>query len=144
MTRFIILVCILMAIVVSSGKASSEFFYNEMLPSGVVFGMTSEQLAQARPEARTHDLVQSRGAQANEAGSMVEFIRQGNGATVYWYRFKDGKLGSVSRSISTKNLPPESAQSEARRVYGELLENFSLNGQADVVRLTGGKGFFFR
>jgi hypothetical protein len=137
MARVTIWICFLIAIALPNGKASPESFYSENIPLGVAFGITPEQLVQARPQVQKDSLNKSQVTQAEESGSMVEYIRQGNGATVYWYRFKNGKLGAVSRSTATRNLSSESAQSGASQVYNKLRENFDLRGQDEILRLGG-------
>ena len=124
----------------SSVVASPESFYSANLPSGVAFGMTPDQLAQARPEARKNDLIQSQNT-GTESVTMVEIARQGNSGTAFWYRFKNEKLGAVSRSVSTKNLPTESAQGSAAQTYNELRANFDLLRQEEVLRSTGASTF---
>lgn len=124
----------------ASAAASPESFYSENLPSGVAFGMTPDQLAQARPEARMNDLIQSQNTGA-ESVVMIEIARQGNSVTAFWYRFKNGKLGAVSRSVSMKNIPAESAQVSAAKTYNELRSNFDLLRQEEVLRSTGASTF---
>lgn len=102
--------------------------------------MTPDQLTQARPEARKNDLSQSQGTEA-ESIAMVEIARRGNSGTAFWYRFKNGKLGAVSRSVSTKNLPAESAQGSAVKTYNELRSNFDLLREEEVLRSTGASTF---
>lgn len=135
-----IIVCTLIWLAASSAVASPETFYSEKLPSGVVLGMTLDQLAQVRPEARKNDLIQSQNTD-DESVAMVEILRQGNAGTAFWYRFKNGKLGAVSRSVSTKNLSSESAQASAGQTYDELRENFNLLRQEEVLRSTGAATF---
>lgn len=120
--------------------ASPESFYSANLPSGVAFGMTPDQLAKARPEARKNDLIQSQNT-GIESVAMVEIARQGNSGTAFWYRFKNGKLGAVSRSVSTKKLSAESAQGSAVQIYNELQSNFDLLRQEEVLRSTGASTF---
>ena len=123
-----------------SAAASPDSFYSENLPSGVTFGMTPDQLTQARPEARKNDLIQSQ-TTGTELVAMVEIARQGKSGTAFWYRFKNGKLGAVSRSVSTKNLPAETAQESAEKTYNELRSNFELLRQEEVLRSTGASTF---
>lgn len=124
----------------SGVMASPESFYSETLPSGVALGMTPDQLAQARPEVRKNDLIQSQNTGA-ESVAMIEIARQGNSGTAFWYRFKNGKLGAVSRSVSMKNIPAESAQVSAAKTYNELRSNFDLLRQEEVLRSTGASTF---
>lgn len=138
--KSIISVCVLVMLVAASAAASPDSFYSQNLPSGVAFGMTPDQLAQARPEARKNDLIQSQNT-GTELVTMVEIARQGNSGTAFWYRFKNGKLGAVSRSVSTKNLPAESAQGSAAKTYNELRANFDLLRQEEVLRSTGANTF---
>lgn len=140
MTKCRFIICALMMLAAASVIASPESFYSENLPSGVAFGMMPDQLAQARPEARKNDLIQSPNTET-ESVSMVEIARQGNSGTAFWYRFKDGKLGAVSRSVSTKNVPAESAQGSAAKTYNELRANFNLVRQEEVLRSTGASTF---
>ena len=123
-----------------SAAASPDSFYSENLPSGVTFGMTPDQLTQARPEARKNDLIQSQ-TTGTELVAMVEIARQGKSGTAFWYRFKNGKLGAVSRSVSTKNLPAESAQGSAVKTYNEIRSNFDLLREEEVLRSTGASTF---
>lgn len=136
--RFI--TCVLIVLAASSVVASPESFYAANLPSGVAFEMTPDQLAQARPEARKNDLIQTQNT-GMESMEMVEIARQGNSGTAFWYRFKNGKLGAVSRSVSTKKLSAESAQSSAVQTYNELQGNFDLLRQEEVLRSTGASTF---
>ena len=138
--KSIISVCVLVMLVAASAAASPDSFYSQNLPSGVAFGMTPDQLAQARPEARKNDLIQFQNT-GTELVTMVEIARQRNSGTAFWYRFKDGKLGAVSRSVSTKNVPAESAQGSAAKTYNGLRSNFDLVREEDVLRSTGASTF---
>jgi hypothetical protein len=138
--KSIISVCMLVMLAAVSAAASPDSFYSENLPSGVKFGMTPDQLTQARPEARKNDLIKSPST-GTESVAMVEIARQGKSGTAFWYRFKNGKLGAVSRSISTKNVPAESAQGSAAQTYNELRANFDLLRQEEVLRSTGASTF---
>lgn len=140
MTKCRFITCVLIIIAATSVAASPQSFYRENLPSGVALGMTPDQLVQARPEARKNDLIQSQNSET-EAVAMVEIARQGNSGTAFWYRFKNGKLGAVSRSVSTKHLPAESARANASHTYNELGANFDLLRQEEVLRSTGASTF---
>lgn len=140
MTKCLSITCVLLLLATAGVVASPESFYSDNLPSGVAFGMTPDQLSQARPEARKNDLTQSQNM-GTESVAMVEIARQGNFVTAFWYRFKNGTLGAVSRSVSTKNLPAESAQESAAKTYNELRANFDLLRQEEVLRSTGASTF---
>lgn len=133
--------CVFIAAIVVNASATPDEFYNRNLPSGIALGMSLDAVTQVRPEARKTDATQDRDATSDESATMVEVARQGKVGTAYWYRFKNGKLGAVSRSISTKNLPAESAESDAGRVYNELRESFELLRQEEILRSTGAATF---
>ena len=131
---------VLVWITSSSAGASRVDFYSKNLPPQVVLGMTPDQLVQVRRGVRTNELIQPNYTEGKSV-TMVELLRMQNQATALWYRFKEDKLGAVSRSVSTKNLPSESAQASASEMHRELLENFTLVRQEEVLRSTGATTF---
>jgi len=125
-------------LVAMAAVASPESFYQSYLPAGIAMDMSPEQVRNTRPQAITSQSSQPSAAKADPTFvEMVEIAPQGNTRVAYWYRFKAGKLGAVTRSIMTARMPIEHAQAGASKVAEELKADFALKGQEQVVRSTG-------
>jgi len=123
---------------IAFATAAPEDFYRNYLPSGVEIGMSPEQVRIARPQAVASAAAQPSAARVDTTFvQMVEITPQGNTRVAYWYRFKGGKLGAVTRSLMVTGMPIEHAQAGASKVVGELKADFILKGQEQVARSTG-------
>lgn len=130
----------LAAIILTSAFAAAapEEFYRNYLPPDVEMGMSQEMVRKARPRAVTGQASQPSAANADPSfAEMVEIALQGTTRVAYWYRFKAGKLGAVTRSLLVTGMPIEHAQAGANKVADELNANFVLKGQEKVARSTG-------
>lgn len=74
MAKIVIIACVLFMFAAASGVASPETFYREMVPAGVIFGVTPDQLTQVRPAARKNNLIQPQDIDG-EPVAMVEILR---------------------------------------------------------------------
>jgi hypothetical protein len=128
--------------------AAPDDFYAAHLQPGVKMGMSQEELAKARPAARSADMSGfDRPAGAKPPGPpavMAELRRAPNGGSVSGYRFKGGKLVAVTEAtkLGTKlaTVPIEQAQAAADKIAGELNASFVLKGQEQIARSGGVDG----
>ena len=136
-------ICLSSAIGISLGistlNASTDAFYQAYLPKGVTIGMTPQQVSAARPGAIKNDLQSSSPNAADNRArlEMIELSTEGRSRVAYWYRFKDGTLGAVTRSIMVLTMPVDHAQAGASKIHGDLESDFALKGQEPVLRSNG-------
>lgn len=137
----IALTCIFTFEIVVVASAAPDDFYRAHLPEGVSMGMSPEELAKARPTARSFDLSgMDRRPAAKPAGApaeMVEMTRELGRASVRSYRFKAGKLVAVLESTKTLNQPIEQAKAAVGKLTEEIKTHFTLKGQEQIVRSKG-------
>ena len=128
--------------------AAPEDFYRAHLQPGVKMGMPQEELAKARPAARSADMSGfDRPAAAKPPGSpavMAELRRERDRGSVSGYRFKEGKLCAVTEAtkVATKMgiVPIEQTQAAVSKLAEELKANFVLKAQDQIVRSGGMEG----
>ncbi len=137
----IALTCMIIAGIGMVASAAPEDFYRAHLPEGVNMGMSPEELAKARPTARSFDLsAMDRRPAPKPAGApveMVEMTRELGRGSVRSYRFKGGKLVAVLESTKTLNQPIEQAKAAVVKLTEEIKTHFVLKGQEQIVRSKG-------
>lgn len=114
-------------------QAAPADFYAARLPAGVAFGMTPEQLEDARKTVDRRDFGSTASDRAGNSQAF-EMRRQQDSALAFSYRFKGGKLGAIIGSTKTTMLPIEHTQSAASNIGRELIDNFTLKGEDQIVR----------
>lgn len=131
------LTCVFILGISGFAIAAPDDFYRAHLQPGVKMGMSPEELAAARPAARSMDMSGfDRPAPAKPLGApveMAELRRERDRASVSSYRFKAGKLGAVleGTKLATKTtiVPIEQTQAAVDKLAEELKANFVLKGQ---------------
>jgi hypothetical protein len=125
-------------LIVAAAFATPAEFYQTYIPAGVEIGMSRDEVQKARPQAMKGGMSQPSAAKPDATFvQMAEIMPQGNTRVAYWYRFKSGKLGVVTRSLMVTGMPIEHAQAGASKVVDELKADFVLKGQEQVARSTG-------
>lgn len=129
--------------------AAPEDFYKAHLQTGVKMGMSQEELAKARPAARSMDMSGfDRPAGAKPPvplAEMAELRRERDRGSFSGYRFKEGKLCAVTEATlgATKMgiVPIEETQAAVSKLTEELKANFILKAQDQIVRSGGLEGY---
>lgn len=140
MIRHFIILYFLVFFITTKAFASPESFFRNNMPPGVNLGMSPTQLASTRPEAFKNTFIETRRSET-ETFTMTEIVRQDNSGTVFWYWFRNGILGAVSRSISFKNISYNSALDISCDTYNNLQTSFTFHQNDNAVRSTGGKSY---
>ena len=135
-----------------SPLAAPEDFYKAHLQTGVKMGMSQEELAKARPAARSVDMSgfdrPAGGKPPGPPAEMAEFRRgRDRGSfgrdrgSFSGYRFKEGKLCAVTEAtlVATKMgiVPIEQTQAAVSKLTEELKASFILKAQDQIVRSGG-------
>ena len=68
---------------------------------------------------------------------LIEPPVHGQSTVGYWYRFKDGKLGAITRSSVIAGMTEERVQETVTKILANLKENFEQKGEEKILRSTG-------
>lgn len=117
--------------------ATPADFYQAYLPAGIQIGCSVHEVRNQRPGIIENPMHLSAGVEPENALELIEPPKHGQVPLGYWYRFKDGELRAVTRSLLVRGLPEAHLLSSASTLYGELKTNFVLKGTEKVLRSTG-------
>ena len=130
---FTIVICCL---AISVEAATLDVFYKTYLPDGVRLGMSPEELhSQRRNAAQTPAFIHT--GKYEGSLEMVEPPVHGQSTVGYWYRFKGGKLGAITRSSVIIGIPEVRVQGFVAKILDDLKASFERKGEEKILRSTG-------
>jgi len=123
----------------AASAGTPEDFCSKYFPTGVRIAISSEQLKSLRPQAIEVAPIDASGPVLPSVTMMMEPPNRRGEPTAYWWRFKDNKLGAITKST----LPPRAESDNRMRlavqeIINSLSASFQKKTEEKILRSSGG------